>query len=497
MRVVKNPQSSFGQVDIASIQFNPRSRDDIPAILKGLQFIYVDTEIRQKVFDLLATALSSDTRGDTGRPGMEIWTIFVLATLKLGLGCDYDRLQELANEHSTLRKMLGHSDWEEGVSEEFEYQLQTLIDNVSLLKPEVLADVNQVVVETGHKLLKKKSCDLILKGRCDSFVLETNVHYPTDINLLWDAMRKLILQAGRSCEKKNIPGWRQYRFNLRQVKLLFRRTQKARYSNAKNDTEKAEKTEKYNATYQAYLDISQHYIDKAKEAQKSLAAAGAPIAVMRLKPWVIDAERQIDQINRRVLQGEKIPHEEKVFSLFERHTEWISKGKAGVPVELGVRVCVMEDQYQFILHHRVMWHETDDKVAVAMVTAAQQRYPDLQQCSFDKGFHSPENQAELKEILDRVVLPKKGRLSVADKTREYSEEFTHARHQHSAVESCINNLEQRGLDLCRSHGREGVEHYVSLAIVACNLHRIGLILQRKEREKLARAKRRKLKKLAA
>ena len=122
MRVVKNPQSSFGQVDIASIQFNPRSRDDIPAILKGLQFIYVDTEIRQKVFDLLATALSSDTRGDTGRPGMEIWTIFVLATLKLGLGCDYDRLQELANEHSTLRKMLGHSDWEEGVSEEFEYQ---------------------------------------------------------------------------------------------------------------------------------------------------------------------------------------------------------------------------------------------------------------------------------------------------------------------------------------------------------------------------------------
>lgn len=63
-----------------------------------------------------------------------------------------------------------------------------------------------------------------------------------------------------------------------------------------------------------------------------------------------DAERQIDQIRRRILQGETIPHEEKVFSLFQRHTEWISKDKVGVPVELGLRVCILEDQHGFILH---------------------------------------------------------------------------------------------------------------------------------------------------
>ena len=155
MRFVKNPQSILGHVDIATIKFNPRSRDDIPAILKGLQHIYVDTSIREKVFTLLETALSSDTKTNTGRPGMEIWTIFVLATLKLGLGCDFDRLHELANEHSTLRQMLGHSDWLEEPTGKFEYQLQTLIDNIVLLKTEVLADVNQIVVESGHKLLKK------------------------------------------------------------------------------------------------------------------------------------------------------------------------------------------------------------------------------------------------------------------------------------------------------------------------------------------------------
>lgn len=493
MRAVKNPQSSFGQVDIAKIQFNPRSRDDIPAVLKGLQYIYVNSEVRGKVFALLETSLSSDTRNDTGRPGMEIWKIFVLATLKLGLGCDYDRLQELANQHGTLREMLGHTDWED----KHEYALQTLIDNISLLNPEVLAEVNQIVVEAGHELLKKKSCDPILKARCDSFVLETNVHYPTDTNLLWDALRKLITQAGRSCEEQGIPGWRQFQFNLRQVKKLFRHTQKVRYSNSENEAKRLEKNRKNDATYQAYLDSARFYVNKGKQAQQSLEALGCVIPAMQLYQWITDAERQIDQIERRVLQGETIPHAEKVFSIFEPHTEWVSKGKAGVPVELGVRVCVLEDQYQFVLHHQVMWQETDDKVAVSMVAESQQRFPGLQQCSFDKGFYTPKNQLDLGELLDQVILPKKGRLSVADKEREYSENFRKARIQHPAIESCINNLEQRGLDRCRSHGRHGVERHVALSVVACNLHRIGLILQRQEKEKLARAKRRKLTKLAA
>ena len=84
------------------------------------------------------------------------------------------------------------------------------------------------------------------------------------------------------------------------------------------------------------------------------------------------AHRQID---RRVLQGERIPHEEKVFSLFQPHTEWISKGKAGVPVELGLRVCVMEDRDRFILHHQVMEKRTDDQAAMSMVDETRERFP--------------------------------------------------------------------------------------------------------------------------
>ena len=113
MRNVKHPQSHFGQVDIAEIQFDGRSRDDIPALLKGLQYIYVDEAKRSKVFELLERSLDSQASRAVGRPGMELWRIFVLATVKLGLNCDFDRLQDLANNHKILRKMLGHSGWED------------------------------------------------------------------------------------------------------------------------------------------------------------------------------------------------------------------------------------------------------------------------------------------------------------------------------------------------------------------------------------------------
>ncbi len=191
----------------------------------------------------------------------------------------------------------------------------------------------------------------------------------------------------------------------------------------------------------------------------------------------------MDQIDRRVLQGQTIPHEEKVFSLFEPHTEWNSKGKAGVPVELGLKVCILEDRQGYILHHRVMQHETDDQIALDMIQETQERYPQLSACSFDKGFHSPENQIELAKRLDRVVLPKKGRCNKQEQERERSVEFRRSKNQHSAVESGINALEVHGLDRCRDHGLKGFKRYVALAVLARNIQKMGSeILKAKRRE---------------
>ncbi len=484
---MRQPQPSAlsrGEIDISKIPIDARSRDDIPAILKGLQLIYTNADSREQLFGRLEQSLKAKVDVSTGRPGMTLWRIFVLATLKQGLGCDFDRLQELAHEHRTLRQILGHSGDDEG-----RYPMQTLVDNVSLLTPEVLAEINQLVVEVGHEVVKKNPGDGLC-GRCDSFVVETDVHYPTDANLLWDAMRVVLREVGRSAQTYGVKGWRQWHYHSRSLKQLFRRTQKLRRSSSKNPERQAQKREQLHQAYRDYLGKAEQLLEKVEYTLPELLSGGALAEVATIEPFIAHAQRQIDQISRRVLQEHVIPHDEKVLSIFEPHTRWLCKGKAGVAVELGVAVCVLEDQYQFILHHRILWAETDDQVAVAMVKETQARYPNLRQCSFDRAFYSPDNRRRLDELLDHNIMPKKGRLSQVDKERQCSEPFVKARYQHAAVESCINNLEQRGLDRCRAHGKGGFERTVALSIVAANVHRLGLLLQRREKKRLLRHQRR-------
>ncbi|MBM9538400.1 ISNCY family transposase, partial [Desulfobulbus alkaliphilus] len=159
MRKVIEPQMQLGELAIGAIKLDPKSRDDIPQILRGLQHIYTTPELRRSVFAILEEVLPErQVEGQTvkadpknGRPGMTQWQILVLGVLRVGLNADYDRIHELANEHKTLRQMLGHSDW----TDVKYYNLQTLKDNLRLFTPEILDRINQEVVRAGHLALKK------------------------------------------------------------------------------------------------------------------------------------------------------------------------------------------------------------------------------------------------------------------------------------------------------------------------------------------------------
>ncbi len=482
MRVVQNEQMTIGEVDIASIRFNPKSRDDIPKILRGLQFVYTNVALRTALFELLESQIAPKISKTNGRPGMTLWTILVCGVIRLDLNCDYDRLHELVNEHNTLRQMLGR-----GAFEDVSYHFQTLKDNVSLLTPELLDQINVLVVNAGHVLVKKKDAEA-LRGRCDSFVVETKVHYPTDINLLGDAMRKVITLTAQWCEDLGMSDWRQWAYNLRQVKRLMRTAQNKKRSKAKSPEQVQKNEALIIQAHQEYLDVTQGYLDKAGQTlalmDKREVTGSADLArKQEIESFMAHAVRQIEQTRRRVIQGEVIPHGEKVFSIFEPHTEWISKGKAGVPMELGVKVCILEDQHQFILHHQVMQNQTDDSVTLEMVAQARQRFANLNACSFDKGFHSPANQAALKEQLKQVVLPRKGKLSRQAQQEEQAPDFVKARRAHSAVESAIHALEVHGLDACPDHGIDGFKRYVALAVLARNIHRIGAIVWQQDIER--------------
>lgn len=484
MRQSRNSQYRIGDIPIGDIQIDVTSRDDIPSLLLGLQHLYINQESRSKLFSILETEVNQkvdDLNANKGRPGMTLWRIFVLGVFRLCLNCDYDRLQELANNHKTIRQMLEHGD----IDSDYQYKLQTIKDNVSLLTPAILDKINQVVINEGHKFVQHDK-DKTLTGRCDSFVVETNVDYPTDIKLLGDAIRKVITLIAALCSICGISDWVQYKHHKREIKKAARKAQLTKRSKSKDEAAQQEQDKQIVKAYQDYINIVLLYINKALETISKIDHTDiiAKAAIPEIRMYLNYAMLEIEQMRRRVVDGEVIPNDEKIFSVFEEHTEWISKGKAGVPFELGLKVCIIEDQHGFILHHMVMQNETDDKVAVSMIKECQSRFSNFKVCSFDKGFHSPSNQIELTSKLDCAILPKKGTLSKKDKDRQFSDEFIKGRRQHSAVESAINCLEVHGLDRCPDCGLIRFYSYIALGVVGRNLHQLGAKIRNAKRKEL-------------
>ena len=155
MRVHFDQQIKIGVELIEEVDLTMRSRDQLPQLLAGLQYVFVTPEVNKSVFMLLESKIYS-ANNHTGSPGMSLWEILVLGALRLNLNMDYDRLHDTANCHQKVRGILGvHSitpDWNLGK----EYKLQTIKDNVSLLDEQTMEKINLLVTQAGHKLKKKR-----------------------------------------------------------------------------------------------------------------------------------------------------------------------------------------------------------------------------------------------------------------------------------------------------------------------------------------------------
>ena len=134
-------------------------------------------------------------------------------------------------------------------------------------------------------------------------------------------------------------------------------------------------------------------------------------------------EKHIDLVDRRLLKGEKIPHSEKVFSIFEAHTEWISKGKMHKSVELGHNTAIATDQYHLILDFEIMFQTSDAAVGMQMGKRIINSYGTdywLRSMSFDRGFYSSLTKEVLSRAIDQVIMPKRGRKTLAQAQQELS-----------------------------------------------------------------------------
>jgi hypothetical protein len=194
-------------------------------------------------------------------------------------------------------------------------------------------------------------------------------------------------------------------------------------------------------------------------------------------------DKHLDLVDRRLLQEEKIPAVEKVFSLFEPHTEWIQKGKQRPNVELGHRLLITTDQHQLIQDDDVPVGGADVDQSVPVADRLLGRYGagQIASLSFDKGFTRAEDRDLLSLYVPTVVMPKRGRKNTAETERESEKKFVTLRKQHSTVESDINSLEHHGLNRCLDVGLAGYLRYVGYGVMSYNLHVIGRELLARER----------------
>jgi hypothetical protein len=156
-------QLKIGQTPISEIYINPKSKNALDQLIAALKEIYCNAEYNDKIFSIIEKHLPKVDKNN-GRPGMNLWTIFVLGQVRMCMNTNYNVLHNLANNHRLLRKLLGIEDEYGIIPYEFEYQ--NIYDNLIQLNETMLSEINDVIVEFGHRQVfkKKRNHSLALKN---------------------------------------------------------------------------------------------------------------------------------------------------------------------------------------------------------------------------------------------------------------------------------------------------------------------------------------------
>ena len=475
MRKIMPECRALDSTPIEDIDIDPKLRDSMSAVVRGLQSLYCNPVTRATLFTILKTHFQPGTRKDVGRPGMDLWRVIVFAIVKQCLNLDFDLLLHHANRDSLLRELLGHGN--RGF-DPAQYSRQRLADNVQLLTPKLIKKVNHLTVQAGHEVSGKK-WGAALRGRCDSMVAKTHVHFPTDVGLCWDAVRCLIRVCARAAAAFDIPGWRKHADRTRKVYKAFQRVRTApRYWRNRKGVKAYLRQCKKNARAPGRSCVPCPIWKKRRRCRQRSCSICTLWRCWWIKSGVAYWGVRRFRMRRRC------------FPFTSRIRGGSAKARRGWWLSWAFPVAVVEDQYQFILSHHTMWEGSDTDVAVPIIDAVQEVFPEFNACSFDRGFHSKKNREELDARLAVNALPKKGKLNQADRVRENAPAFKAARQQHPAIESCLANFGLRGGALVREKSPENFALMVSLSVLAVNVHRLGCLVRDQERVRRKRQRRR-------
>ncbi len=344
------------------------------------------------------------------------------------------------------------------------------------LTPATVRALNDAVIQAAVGLGLEDGARL----RVDTTVVETDIHWPTDSGLLWDAVRVLTRLVKRLGEQ--VPNARQG-FADRTRRARRRMQELHRLSPAERPRQQARK-------YRDLLGVTAGVVATARAAVATARAAppAAPLAAAavtalgdEIEHFCGLAERVMTQTRRRVLNGAPVPVHEKIFSLFEPHTDLIKRGKVQRPVEFGHKVFLAESGRGFIADYRVLDGNPVDEGHVTpsllQHAATFGHAPTLY--AADRGFYTPANVAVVTAAGVRTeCVPQRGGGKTPERmAHEKSRPFKRGQRFRAGIEGRISVLLRgRGMRRCPLAGRERFEVFVGAAVLANNLLRIATLL---------------------
>lgn len=465
MREIKRTQIGF-----ADLELRRRVRLD-PVLQQISDFLDRHGDLVTAVHRDLSRGLKHARRGRPGLSAEQVLRSFVLMRTK---NWDYRELAERVADGFTLRQFTRF----DGAPVPRHHAFHRAFVR---LQPVTLRRINDAIVAAAVQL----GLEEVDKLRLDTTVVETDIRYPRDSGLLWDTVRVLsrlvdhiAARAPRACE--------QFPRRTRRAKRRMQEIGRMR--------ERVQRQRTLRRKYRDLINVTTEVIEKAEEVTRKARAARCTelLDTLTLKALCDEitevaalGRRVIDQSKRRVFRGEMVPAEEKLYSIFETHTDMIKRGKVYKPVEFGHKVLLVESRIGLITDYQILdGNPIDSKELVPSVKRHRKRFgqaPDIM--AGDRGFHDVRGCEEVRRLgVKLVAIPQRGgKRSFEQEQFETSRCFKQAQAFRAGIEGRISVLFRgRGMKRCLWSGSERFELFIAAAVLANNLLVIAARLQKRK-----------------
>jgi IS5 family transposase len=457
------------QINFADIEFLTQGIDLDPILKRMSDFLDDQPKIFERVRRDLQRGLKKPDTGRTAMTPSQVLRSLILMRVK---NWDYRELSERIADGYTLRRFTGFYSQRVPKHDAFNRAFNKL-------RPRTLQALNDLVLKAAVDLGLEDGKRL----RVDTTVTETDIHHPTDNTLLWDVVRVLTRLIGRLGKvlPKGIDNFsNRTRCARRRMQEIQRMTARQRHTQQKGK-------------YRHLIGITQQVVHNARgvlEKTKDQCAVDPMDDIIigelrrKIDHYCQLGARVIGQSRRRVLEGEQVATEEKIYSIFETHTDLIKRGKIQKPIEFGHKIFLAESAHGLITQYRALEGNPPDHVHVKPSLERHQETFGWAPAwySSDRGFFSDENIKACPQV-KLVCIPQRGGKRTSQRQAfERSPEFKKGQRFRAGIEGRISVLFRgRGMKRCLAEGRDRFEVLIGAAVLTNNLMNIAHLLNQKQK----------------